>query len=799
MNELNIYYAKYLAKPNETILEHVNKLMVNIELLEALEYLDEDSIRLLKIAAYYHDAGKLNEWFQKRVNPNEKFYKKFDALKEYTHNVLSIYLINFDAIELKDEMEKAYVAYSILNHHYYVNNLEALIKLDGSEWLDTLIMDVDKKKISARLRGRIKRLSENYQANFLLGLLNLCDYAASAHLPVDYKNDFLEDSLQNLIESWKSIDIKADWRAVQSFCHQHKEESLLIVAQTGMGKTEAALRWIGNTKAYFILPLKTAINAIYLRVIEMIPEQQRQPNTQVSLLHGDMLSFWMMNTAFNLDVNVPEMDYLSYREQSKRLMLPLNIATPDQLFDFVFRVNGYQSKMASLAYSKIVIDEIQTYSPDLLALIIFGLNVLHALGSRILIMTATLPPFMKDLLEREYYLENKEGKKQEYCMKFRSAEFVDNQVRHNLLTIDDFLEADYVLNKYWENENNRIISNKILVVCNTVSKAQKIYEDIKKELSPEEEHRVRLFHSRFIRSDRLSLENEILHDGKSSVDKSVIWICTQVVEASLDLDFDFLITELSDLSALMQRLGRCNRKGLKKTTEPNCFVFLKANPKLLLSAASNGQGFINHEIYSLSVEALQNVNGVISEKEKLQLINYYLTTEKLNEKGQGQSYYLSEYRRSYNYVAEAFANQFSDEIMNIKFRKITSITVIPECEFENVKKLEYELHQLQSCIKSENDNNKKQILYLRWAELKESIYQKTVSVAPYYVKDDKHKFNAKCGEIQITRHESIPIVKCNYSKVLGFSGLNSEQKLELKGKLSTSDISESKSGLDHFL
>ncbi len=67
-----------------------------------------------------------------------------------------------------------------------------------------------------------------------------------------------------------------------------------------------------------------------------------------------------------------------------------------------------------------------------------------------------------------------------------------------------------------------------------------------------------MIHSRFIRRDRRQKEKDINAFSKNT--KTGIWIGTQVVEASLDIDFDLLITELSELSSLFQRMGRCYRK-----------------------------------------------------------------------------------------------------------------------------------------------------------------------------------------------------------------------------------------------
>ena len=105
----------------------------------------------------------------------------------------------------------------------------------------------------------------------------------------------------------------------------------------------------------------------------------------------------------------------------------------------------------------------------------------------------------------------------------------------------------------------------MLVICNTVKKAQQLYKEIKQKI-PEEEisgvkNNVNLLHSSFIKKDRTKKEEAILNLGKGENETEYgLWICTQVVEASLDIDFDILITELSDLNGLFQRMGRCYRK-----------------------------------------------------------------------------------------------------------------------------------------------------------------------------------------------------------------------------------------------
>ena len=103
-------------------------------------------------------------------------------------------------------------------------------------------------------------------------------------------------------------------------------------------------------------------------------------------------------------------------------------------------------------------------------------------------------------------------------------------------------------------------------------------------------------------------------DENRKVDhRSGIWISTSLVEASLDIDFDYLFTELYELSSLFQRLGRCNRKGVKSIAGPNCFVYTQIDAEHLTGTP---HGFIDRTLFELSRSALNEVKGILSESTK---------------------------------------------------------------------------------------------------------------------------------------------------------------------------------------
>lgn len=619
--------SRSLAKPLETIREHTNKVKSRAEELREMKYISENQYRLLELACEYHDYGKLNPEFQNRIKNKTKFNNE----KEVGHNILSTYFIDKNRIEDREEYLK--VLYAVLNHHFYTDNLQVL-ENEKKLCLD-LLKDFEVQKISLK---DIKQLKSNIDESFdvLTGLLNKCDYSGSGNYPIEYLNNFLLKSLEELSYSWNEL---------QEYCIENRDENLIVVANTGMGKTEAGLLWIGNNKGFFILPLKTAINSIYKRVSQDLIKSEIEK--RVVLLHSEAVDYLFSNTNDSYE------SIKNYIGEGKALSIPLTISTLDQIFNFVFLYPGHEVKLATLSYSKVVLDEIQAYSPDLLAYIVIGLRKIKDVGGKFAILTATLPPFIKDCIEKE-------------IGPIKYEKFIKGEDRHNLKIENSEIDADFIYSHYSEN------GGKTLVVCNTVKKAQEIYKKLKEIGIRNEE--IELLHSKYLKKDRLEKEKKILEFGKTEVIGNKIWISTSLVEASLDIDFDFLFTELNDLSGLFQRLGRVNRKGKKSVERINAFVFTEINKNLFI----NGEkGFIDKDIFTLSKVALSEVDGILSEEEKYSLIEKYLTSDNLKK-----SSFMDKFNGDKNYMNQIWRGRFEKEEVAKRFRNIISYKCIPYKVYE---------------------------------------------------------------------------------------------------------------------
>lgn len=740
-DELAEIYKKNKAKENETIYEHTKNLLSKLEELKEIVAIED--IDLIAEACIFHDFAKVNPLFQRRLEAG----KKMDENEEIGHNILSFYMAK-NYLEEYSKEDRNIILYAILNHHNYVDNFETVDKKQDliSANLKSISTEVFKddeinffKNIGLRELAVIRKLRMNPSKRSILvkGFLHKCDYAASAHSKIDMPNIHLESRLEKLKDDFVSKGFSDGWNEMQRFARDNTDSNLILIGSTGLGKTEASLLWIGNNKGFYVLPLKTAINAMYRRIRNTLYKDDYTEN--LGLLHGELENIYLEEddeSSRALDSETEEsMKFWEYYGLTRAMSLPLTICTPDQVFRFAFKYCSYELQLATYSYSKMVIDEIQAYSPDILATLIYALQLIDMVGGKFAITTATLPPFIKDLLQEDI------DKKIEY----KEKTFLNNKIRHRVslrhsaINIDDI--KDFIEDKYHQE------SMKLLVVVNTVTKAQGIYRELKSWLDENDiEIEMNLLHSKFTVQHRSEKEDAILKDGKSKCKKRVIWISTQVVEASLDIDFDYLFTELSDLSSLLQRLGRCNRKGLKSVDEFNSYVYLDIDENLLIkysdkNAYASG-GIIYKSLYELSKVALlewenENNTGLFLEADKNRLIDNYFTKKKIEEYDKMYSSiyreYLAEYKRMHDHLVYIIPDSKNAKEVIKEFRNIISRRVIPQSIYEdkqeNIIEIIDEIEEKRKLIGRTKSTAEKQKLRVDILRLKNEFRKFTLNIS----------------------------------------------------------------------
>lgn len=746
-DELAEIYKEYKAKENETIYEHTNNLLLKLE--ELKDIVDIEDIDLITEACIFHDFAKVNPLFQQRLESG----KKMDENKEIGHNILSFYMAK-NYLEKYSKEDKNIILYAILNHHNYVDNFETVDKKQDliSANLKSISTEVLKdgeidffKNIGLRELAVIRKLRTNPSKKSILvkGFLHKCDYAASAHSKIDMPNIHLESRLEKLKDDFVGKGFSDGWNEMQRFAKENTDSNLILIGSTGLGKTEASLLWIGNNKGFYVLPLKTAINAMYRRIRNTLYKDDYAEN--LGLLHGELENIYLEDESPATVSSETEesMKFWEYYGLTRAMSLPVTITTPDQVFRFAFKYCSYELQLATYSYSKMVIDEIQAYSPDILATLIYSLQLIDMVGGKFAITTATLPPFIKDLLQEGI------DKKIEY----KEDTFLNNKIRHRVSLRHSAINIDDI-KAFIEDKYNQE-SMKLLVVVNTVRKAQSIYRELKSWLEENDiEIEMNLLHSKFTVQHRSEKEDAILKDGESKCEKKVIWISTQVVEASLDIDFDYLFTELSDLSSLLQRLGRCNRKGLKSVDEFNSYVYLDIDENLLIkysdkNAYASG-GIIYKSLYELSKAALlewetENNTGLFSEADKNRLIENHFTKKKIEEYDKMYSSifteYLSEYKRMYKHLVDITPDSKKPNEAIKEFRNIISRRVIPQSIYEdkqeNIIGIIDEIEEKRKLIGRTKSTQEKQKLRVDILRLKNEFRKFTLNISLMELDKDK--------------------------------------------------------------
>lgn len=678
------YYAK--SNPTETIKEHTNKLLENLEILkrtygakivQVIDMSEDKFWQLMEIICKYHDVGKVYSGFQNVIRKaigEPLLATKFNN-EQIKHEQISPMFVPYKEYKLtKKERKLVYQAI------YYHHERENIIHID--EQLLNEIIKEDIEKIENELQIKIPELKTTYlgmvegQARItefddmykdyciMKGLLHRLDHCSSAWISVE---DETKDEISKFVEEFmKKKNFEPN--DLQQFSKANQNKNVIVIGSTGMGKTEGALLWSNQDKTFFTLPLRISINAIYDRIKETIGYEH------VGLLHSTAIDY--------LD-DKNEENELEKIEQARNLYEKITTCTIDQIFPFVFKYRGYEKIYATLSYSKVVIDEIQAYSPEIVAVILKGLQMINNLNGKFMVMTATLPRIYKEKLE-------------EMVIKFEYDEFIKDTIRHKIQLVDSGIEED--LEEIKENSKNK----KVLIIVNTINKAIEIYQKLKDE----DVQNVNLLHSRFIQSDRSEKERNIKEFSKNR-DESGIWITTQIVEASLDIDFDILYTEMSTLDSLFQRLGRCYRSREYCENLPNVKIYIKD---------TSGVGYIyDEEIYKKSIELLRPYNGaILQEKVKIDLVDKLYSKEML----QGTEFY-KKFKEAFKILDNIIDYDTSKRDAQHILRNIDNIDVIPKiiydenldlfAEYENEKenKKKYELkRKIDKLFISINSKNK---------------------------------------------------------------------------------------------
>lgn len=545
-------YIKAKGKPDYTTLtDHLDHVIsATVKAAEAFGM----NLDIARLGAVLHDIGKIHPTFRFRLTPE---YKHGPTCKPFRHELASLLFLH-----LFDPQIQPALIEMIVGHHKSVkmDNKEMGI-LDLEERLEQQAFDLHSDKWEEwspvalemlayyGITTRPISLEEAQDTYFEVleychnaeqgfsewrGLLMAADHFGSAMVhktEAETKRLFKKPDLRYYNRQGKLYPLS--FKPVDD-----PRPHTLVTACTGAGKTDYLLRRCRG-RVFYTLPFQASINSMFERLKTDLKEHN--PNLDIRVLHA---ASRLMTNGRNIEEKVLQ----------GHMGSAVKVLTPHQLASMVFGTRGYEATLMDLRGCDVILDEIHTYTQITRSIVLKIVEMLKAIGCRVHIGTATMPSVLTNRIRAIL------GSEEVFEMDLTNEELdeFDRHIIHKMDTYEDTLPII---------KEALLQNKKILVVANRMKIAQERYKQLK-DAYPNVS--MMIIHSRFKRGERGKLEKRLmgkLLDKNSRPVKefntgegACIVVSTQVVEVSLDISFDLMITDTAPLDAMIQRFGRVNRK-----------------------------------------------------------------------------------------------------------------------------------------------------------------------------------------------------------------------------------------------
>lgn len=403
---------------------------------------------------------------------------------------------------------------------------------------------------------------------------------------------------------------------------------VIIEAPMGEGKTEAALylvhrlgQRLGQPGFYVAMPTQATSDQMFDRVLQFLSQGFPNVYVQVSLLHGhaslspELAEMQkrgrerLVNASYtgdhaqaagnkgHADLGLLAAEWFSYRKRG--LLAPFGVGTVDQALLAVLQTRHVFVRLWGLSNKTVIIDEAHAYDTYMTTLLERLLEWLGALGSSVIILSATLPNSRRTALCAAYTKGLRAS--QPDALELSHAPSADyprltwaaaGSAGAKTIATSERSRKDLLL--HWMDGSIPPTENMpfplgvelraalaeggcAAIICNTVRRAQEVYQALKSYFpgaADDGQPELDLFHAQYLYGDRLKRQERALirfgkeggtvkrQDGqKVEVRRPnrAVLVATQVVEQSLDLDFDLMVTDMAPVDLLLQRSGRLHR------------------------------------------------------------------------------------------------------------------------------------------------------------------------------------------------------------------------------------------------
>lgn len=593
MKNLDHILAKGEENGGVTLVDHLSEVALLAE--KVAQHLDLDT-SIARKGAILHDIGKASSLFQDTLKKN--FQRPPGFL--FRHELASLFFISF-----LNKEEKYPVIDMIVAHHksiYKDAGGKGLLDLDENE-PDVFekhikgfdVWSKDALSVLEHFDIKTKPISVDQAKESFYEVVDYCQskkYGYSQWKGVLLAADHLASAMSGYI---KPLERKLFVVPDLSYYHSRKSElyplslistddtrkHTLVTAPTGAGKTDFLIRRCTG-RVFYTLPFQASINAMYDR----IKGDLNNTDADVRLLHAA--------SSIKLENGTVEEKILQ-----RHIGASVKVLTPHQMASLVFGTKGYEAMIADIKGCDIILDEIHTYSETTQAIVLKIVEILCNIGCRVHIGTATMPTVLYDRL-----FEILGGADTIYEVKLPD-EVLDTFNRHIIHKADSMESLSNVISESIQQ------NQKILLVCNQVKRAQSLF-DVLSEKYPHVERM--LVHSRFKRGVRSQLESDLRNIYNNRAEACLV-VSTQVVEVSLDISFDLMVTECAPIDALIQRFGRINRKRSKETIGHYKPIYVLAPPTEKTDALPYGL-----EVLQRTYDALP-IGNLMKEREAQSMID----------------------------------------------------------------------------------------------------------------------------------------------------------------------------------
>ena len=426
-------------------------------------------------------------------------------------------------------------------------------------------------------------------------------------------------------EPGKPNDVVASTRPIQQVLLENDIPPGLVVVEApmGEGKTEAA--WILSEKwrehgyrgAYMALPTMATSDSLFSRYSEHYL-QALHPNESALLVHG---MAWLRDE--KEPERVPEMGEPGddhslasawFRPTRRAMLAAHGVGTVDQAMLAGMNVKFGFLRLYGLANRVLVIDEVHAYDAYMSAIIARLLQWCACLKIPVILLSATLSSKQREAMLEAYGATGGDpGPDAPYPLVTVAEPGKEAWTIRAKASSSRRLKIEMYPGLLGDAKKTAALAIDVVddggcccVILNTVKQAQVVYRELK---LPSEEKL--LFHARFTAADRERIANEVLakfSKDMSNRPKKFILVATQVVEQSLDVDFDHMITEIAPIDLLLQRSGRMHRHR-RRGFDPVLHVLLPENH----SKEFGGTGYV------YARKPLLRTQAILSDRNELNL------------------------------------------------------------------------------------------------------------------------------------------------------------------------------------